>query len=126
MMELASTSLTWRFSRSGGPGGQHVNTTESRVELLCDLASAGFAPAATQRLIDRFGPVARVVVDTHRSQARNRDEAVTRLTDTLVTAARPPTIRRPTRPRKGAVERRLEVKRATSDRKSARRWKPDD
>lgn len=93
---------------------------------MCDVASAGFAPDATERLIEKFGPVARVTVDTHRSQARNRDEAVNRLTEILVVAARPPVVRRATRPKKGAVERRLEAKRATSERKAGRQWKADD
>jgi ribosome-associated protein len=118
--------LTWRFSRSSGPGGQHVNTTETQVELRCDLTAAGLPVAVAERLVARLGPEVRVVASTERSQLRNRAEAWRRLAEQLDAAARPPRTQRATRPSRGARERRLDDKRQTGERKSNRRWKPDD
>lgn len=119
---VPAAALTWAFSRSGGPGGQHVNVTASRVELRCDTVAA----ALPARVVDRLGAEVRVVVDTHRSQARNRAEALERLAARLDEASRPPPPRRrPTRPSRAAVERRLEAKRRTAERKARRRDAPD-
>ena len=76
---IAPEALTWRFSRASGPGGQHVNTSSTRVELDCDIAAAGFPAALTERLIARLGPVAHVTVADTRSQHRNRELAEARL-----------------------------------------------
>jgi ribosome-associated protein len=120
--------LRWRFSRSSGPGGQSVNTTDSRVELSLDVAaSTGFSPTqrarAVQRLGDRLvGGVVTVVAAEQRSQLQNRRLAAERLAQLLREAtAAPPRQRRPTRPTRGSVERRLAAKRRRADTKRSRR-----
>lgn len=109
--------LSWRFSRSSGPGGQGVNTTDSRVELVFDVtASSAMTPAQKQRVLERLG--GRVVAGTvtvtaseHRSQLRNRDAAAARLAQLLREALAPPArARRPTRPTLGSQRRRLDAK----------------
>lgn len=116
------TELTWRFSRSGGPGGQHANTADTRVELRFDIAgSPSLGPRQKTRLLERLGPEVRVVVADERSQSRNREIALRRLADRLASGLRVETPRRATRPTKGAVERRLDAKRRQSERKAARR-----
>ena len=119
--------LRWRFSRSGGPGGQAVNTTDSRVELVFDLAATqALPPLLKERALARLGPrlVAGelvVVASEHRSQWRNRQAARRRLQALLEEALRPPPPpRRPTRPSRGSVERRLEAKRRRASIKSQR------
>ena len=82
-LRVDPVSLSWRFSRSSGPGGQHVNTTESQVELRCDLTAAGLPPAVAERVVARLGPEVRVVASTERSQLRNRAEAWRRLAEQL-------------------------------------------
>jgi ribosome-associated protein len=120
--------LTWRFSRSSGPGGQSVNTTDSRAELLFDLAGSPSVPEhlrrrALSRLSHRLvdGTLG-ITASEYRSQHRNREAARIRLTDLLERAFAPPTPqRRPTRPTRGSKERRLAGKRRRSDIKSMRR-----
>ena len=119
-------ALSWRFSRSSGPGGQHVNKTESQVELRCDVALAGLPDAVRARVEARHGAELRVVASTERSQLRNRAEAWRRLAELLAEAATPPRPRRATRPSRGSKVRRLDAKRQTGERKAARRWRPDD
>lgn len=125
---IPAEELRWRFSRSGGPGGQAVNTTDSRVELVFDLAATqALPPLLKERVLGRLGPrlVAGelvVVASEHRSQWRNRQAARRRLQALLEEALRPPPPpRRPTRPGRGAVERRLEAKRRRASIKSQRR-----
>jgi ribosome-associated protein len=125
---IPAEELRWRFSRSGGPGGQAVNTTDSRVELVFDLAATqALPPLLKERALGRLGPrlVAGelvVVASEHRSQWRNRQAARRRLQELLEEALRPPPPpRRPTRPGRGAVERRLEAKRRRASIKSQRR-----
>jgi ribosome-associated protein len=125
-LRVDPVSLSWRFSRSSGPGGQHVNTTESQAELRCDLVAAGLPPSVAERVLARLGPEVRVVASTERSQLRNRAEAWRRLAEQLDAAARPSRTRRATRPSRGAKERRLDEKRQIGERKSNRRWKPDE
>ncbi|MFN7818660.1 MAG: alternative ribosome rescue aminoacyl-tRNA hydrolase ArfB [Cyanobacteriota bacterium] len=128
---IPAEELRWRFSRSGGPGGQAVNTTDSRVELVFDLRASRALPAplkarAAARLESRLVEGAVVVVASeHRSQWRNRQAARRRLQALLEEALRPPPPpRRPTRPGRGAVERRLEAKRRRASIKSRRRDRP--
>ena len=125
-LRVDPAALSWRFSRSSGPGGQHVNTTETQVELRCDLALAGLPEHLTGRITALLGPEVRVVSSTERSQLRNRSEAWRRLAEQLDAAARPVRNRRPTRPSKGAKARRLDDKRKAGERKTDRRWRPDE
>jgi ribosome-associated protein len=120
--------LSWRFSRSPGPGGQSVNTTESRVELSFDLAGTDVLPPelkerALRALAGRLtGGVITVTASEHRSQLRNREAAAERLSALLTEAtAPPPPPRRPTRPSRAARERRLADKQRRSAVKRLRR-----
>jgi ribosome-associated protein len=114
---LPGRELHWRFSRASGPGGQGVNTTDSRVELSFDLVRSPSVPEPLRdRAVRRLGGrlvdgVLTVVAAEHRSQLRNREAARDRLAETLREAMRPdPPTRRPTRPTGGAVRRRLDAK----------------
>jgi len=114
---LPARELHWRFSRSSGPGGQGVNTADSRVELSFDLARSPSLPAhlrdrAERRLAGRLvDGVLTVVASEHRSQLRNRDAARDRLAATLREALAPDAPpRRPTRPTAGSKRRRLDAK----------------
>jgi ribosome-associated protein len=125
---IPRTELTWRFSRSGGPGGQSVNTADSRVELRFDLAGTSAVPEhlktrALQRLATRLVDGAIVVTASeHRSQLQNRRAAEARLVALLADAvAAPAKARRPTRPSRGSVERRLSAKRRRGQTKQGRR-----
>ncbi|MCD2193477.1 aminoacyl-tRNA hydrolase [Actinomycetospora endophytica] len=125
---LPAAALTWRFSRSSGPGGQGVNTADSRVELVVDLAEApGIPDEARARLLARVprlidGTRASVTASEHRSQRRNREAARRRLAAMLREALAPdPPARRPRRPSRGARLRRMEDKRVQSQRKALRR-----
>ena len=120
--------LSWRFSRSPGPGGQSVNTTESRVELSYDLARSDALPPplkdrALRALEGRMpGGVTTVTASENRSQLRNREAAAARLAALLTEAtAPPPRPRRPTRPSRAARERRLADKQRRSEIKRLRR-----
>jgi ribosome-associated protein len=111
------SELSWRFSRSSGPGGQGVNTTDSRVELSFDVAHSPSLPAHLRaRALARLHPrlvdgVLTVVATEHRSQLRNRDAARERLVALLAAALAPdPPPRRPTRPTGGSRRRRLDAK----------------
>jgi ribosome-associated protein len=124
--------LTWRFSRSPGPGGQSVNTTESRVELSYDLAgSDALAPALKERALRALegravGGLITVTASENRSQLRNREAAAARMSALLTDAtAPPPRPRRPTRPSRAARERRLADKQRRSEIKRLRRPGPD-
>lgn len=128
---IPESELLWRFSRSSGPGGQGVNTTDSRVELLFDVAGspslgASLRARALARLAGRLTDgVLSVTASEHRSQLRNREEAERRMTAILAEAiAPPPRARRPTRPTRGSVDRRIAGKRRRSEVKRLRR--PDD
>ncbi len=120
--------LTWRFSRSSGPGGQSVNTTDSRVEVSFDVAaSEALGPVLRERALRALegrltGGVLTVSASEHRSQLRNRQAAVSRLAALLTAAtAPPPAKRRPTKPSRGARERRLADKHRRSETKRLRR-----
>jgi ribosome-associated protein len=123
-LRLPASAIAWRFSRSGGPGGQHANTSDTRVELVADLRA--LRGPGSQRARTHLGDEIRIVDATSRSQVRNRQEALARLQHLLEEASRPPRVRRPTRPTAGSIARRLEAKRATTRRKRDRAWRPDD
>ena len=125
---LPDAELQWRFSRSSGPGGQGVNTTDSQVELRYDLAaSTALPPVWKERALERLAGrltddgVLVIKASEHRSQWRNREAAAVRLSALLSEAvAPPPRNRRATRPSRGAVERRLTDKKRRSDVKRGR------
>lgn len=123
---VPGTALSWRFTRSSAPGGQHVNTSSTRVELRCDVAAVVTSPVKLARLLERLGTEVRVASQEERSQLRNRERALARLLERLDEAAAIDPPRRPTRPSRGSVHRRLDGKRLQADRKAARRWRPDD
>ena len=127
-VRIPAAELSWRFSRSSGPGGQSVNTTDSRVELVFALAqSSALTPLLRQRALRRLEGrlvdwVLVIAASEHRSQWLNRQAAERRLVKLLEEAiAPPPPPRRPTRPGRGAVERRLSAKRLRSAIKGQRR-----
>ncbi len=111
-----------RFSRSSGPGGQHAQKSETRVEAVFDVeASTSLSPAQKRRVIGRAGPVLRAVAQDERSQWRNRELAVERLVEQLRAALRVERRRVATKPTAASVERRLEQKRRRSRTKRLRR-----
>jgi ribosome-associated protein len=119
--------IALRTSRSSGPGGQHANVTESRVEAIFDVAGAdSLNEAQKARIKARCGPVVRAVAQDARSQARNRELALERLRARLTHALEVPRARRPTKPTAGSRARRVEAKRRLSQRKRARRRPVDD
>jgi ribosome-associated protein len=124
--------LRWRFSRSSGPGGQSVNTADSRVELSLDLArTTALGPVQRARVLARLSKrlvdgVITVTASEHRSQLRSREAALERLAAILAKAlAPPPPRRRPTKPRRGAVERRLADKKRRARTKQLRKNEED-
>jgi ribosome-associated protein len=127
-----ASELVWRFSRSSGPGGQGVNTTDARVELLLDVGSSPSLAPYRDRVLSRLAgrlsdDVLVVTASEHRSQLRNRDEARRRMEQLLSEAiAPPPRTRRPTRPTRSSVNRRLAGKRRRSELKRLRRPGADD
>lgn len=132
-LTIPSTELRERFSRSSGPGGQGVNTTDSRVELSWDIAGSPSIPEwLRERLLSRLasrlaGGVLTVAVSTQRAQLANRAEARDRLASLLrAAAAPPPPKRRATKPSRGAKERRLAAKKHRSQTKQGRRLRSDD
>jgi ribosome-associated protein len=125
---IPADELSWRFSRSSGPGGQSVNTTDSRVELSFDLRSTAALPShlhdrALSRLSGRLvDGVLTISASEYRSQHRNREAARARLVDVLGEALKPPAPKRqPTKPSRGARERRLAGKKRRSQTKAMRR-----
>jgi ribosome-associated protein len=127
-LSIPDTELSWRFSRSSGPGGQGVNTTDSRVELSWNVAtSAVLAPALKTRALERLasrlvGGTITIAASEHRSQLRNREAAEARLASLVAAAiAPPPRSRRPTKPSRGAVERRIAEKKRRGNIKRGRR-----
>jgi ribosome-associated protein len=129
---IPERELTWRFSRSSGPGGQSVNTAESRVELSLDIArTSGLGPVQRARVLERLSRrlvdgVLTVRASDHRSQLRNREAALERMRKILVGALAPlPPRRLPTRPSRGSVERRLADKKRRSRTKQLRSSQQD-
>ena len=123
---LPVAEIELRFSRSSGPGGQHAQKSETRVEAIFDVeGSSALSDAQKARVLRKAGPVLRSVAQDERSQLRNRELAVERLVETLREALRVERPRRPTKPTPAARERRLEQKRRRGETKQLRR-KPDD
>jgi ribosome-associated protein len=125
-LEIPDDELVWRFSGAGGPGGQHANTANTRVELVWDVANSE-APGPRQRelLLTRLGETVRIVASEERSQLRNRELALERLRTRVGEALRVRPSRRPTRPTRSSQERRLEDKRRQAERKRQRRQPPE-
>lgn len=113
--------LEWRFSASGGPGGQHVNTSNTKAEVRFDIAaSPSLGPRQRARLLERLGPVVRVVASDERSQTRNRQLALERLRVRLADGLHVEAPRRPTRPSRSAREKRMGAKRRRGEIKRGR------
>jgi ribosome-associated protein len=126
-LQLDPAALTWHVSRSGGPGGQHANTSDTSVTLTLHLPDAGLPEAETARLVAALGPTITARSSDTRSQWRNRQLAWERLAARLDGASRPRPPRHRTRPSKAARAERLDDKRRRSDVKRARRRPaPDD
>jgi ribosome-associated protein len=132
-LTIPAAELSWRFSRSSGPGGQGVNTTDSRVEVSWDVAgSEALPPALRDRAVERLRNrlvhgVLTVTASEHRSQLRNREAAAARLAGIVAAAiAPPPKARRATRPSRASVERRIAGKKRRGETKRNRRAFPAD
>jgi ribosome-associated protein len=121
-VSIPRSEIELRFSRSSGPGGQHAQKSDTRVEATFDVAaSAALTEAQKRRVVAKAGPLLRAVAQDERSQWRNRELATERLVEALREALRVPRKRRPTKPSKASVERRLEAKRRRSNVKRLRR-----
>lgn len=132
-LRLPLSELVVRATPSGGPGGQHANRSSTRIELWWDIAaSPALNEAQRSRLLERLGRRLdragrlRIVSDAQRSQTQNREAALERLVEVTAAALYRPPARRPTKPTRASVERRLEAKRARSGRKRDRRTRPQD
>lgn len=124
---VPAAELSWRTTPSGGPGGQHANRAHTRVELVFEIeASPTLTDGVRDRLSARFGPRLRVVVDETRSQHRNRELAAERMREQLAEALKPVRKRRPTKPSRGAKERRIAAKKRRSSTKQQRRYRGED
>jgi ribosome-associated protein len=114
-------------SRSSGPGGQHANTAETRVEAVLEVeASTALTDVQKRRVVTRAGPVLRAIAQDERSQARNRELAIDRLVERLREALRVERARRPTKPTQASNEQRLEAKRRRGATKRLRRIDPGE
>jgi ribosome-associated protein len=119
---LPVSEVELRFSRSSGPGGQHANTSETRVEAIFDVeASTALTDAQKRRVVGRVGPIIRAVAQDERSQWRNRELALERVVEQLRAALRVRRRRVPTKPSAAAREKRLDDKRRRSEVKRLRR-----
>lgn len=120
---IPRSEIELRFSRSSGPGGQHAQTSETRVEALFDVeASSALTPRQKRRVAARAGPVLRAIAQDERSQWRNRELAVERLVEALRDALRVERRRVPTKPTAAAREKRLQEKKRRGELKRLRRW----
>ena len=123
---LPLTEIELRFSRSSGPGGQHANTAETRVEAVLDVqASSALTDVQKKRVVAKAGPTLRAVAQDERGQWRNRELAVERLVDQLRDALKVQRRRIATKPTRASRERRLESKKRRSTTKQLRRRPPD-
>lgn len=127
---VPASELSWRFSRSSGPGGQHVNTTDSRAELMWNVAkTAALTDGQLQMLLRRLGPrlvdgVITVTAAEERSQLRNRQIALAKLADIVRAGLVPEVIRRPSKPTRGSARRHRAAKEIRSATKQQRRRPP--
>jgi ribosome-associated protein len=127
-IEVPGSELSWRFSRSSGPGGQSVNTTDSRVELMFNVETTSALPEhLRERALNRLAPrlvdgVLTITASEYRSQLQNRRAAIARLAVVLADAIAPPAqARKATRPSRGRVQARLDAKKRRGDIKRQRR-----
>lgn len=121
-VSLPRREIDYRFSRSSGPGGQHAQKSDTRVEASFDVeTSSALSEAQKRRVVAKAGPVLRAIAQDERSQWRNRELATERLVAALRQALKVERRRRPTKPTKASRERRLEQKRRRSDTKRLRR-----
>ena len=121
-VSLPRSEIDFRYSRSSGPGGQHAQKSDTRVEASFDVKSSlALSETQKRRVVAKAGPVLRAIAQDERSQWRNRELATERLVEQLREALRVPRRRRPTKPTKASVERRLNQKRRRSERKRQRR-----
>jgi ribosome-associated protein len=121
-VSIPQVEIELRFSRSSGPGGQHAQKSDTRVEAVFDVeASSALSDAQKRRVVGKAGPVLRAVAQDERSQWRNRELALERIAETLREALRVERPRRPTKPTRTAVEKRLDQKRRRSKTKRLRR-----
>ena len=132
-VSIPRSELVVRATRSGGPGGQHVNTSSTRIEITWDVArTRSLTEEERVRALARLGArvseegTVRVVASDSRSQRQNRERAEARLADLVRRALAVPKARKRTRAPRGAVEARLDAKRRQRDRKRERRWRTDD
>jgi ribosome-associated protein len=130
---IPRSELVVRATRSGGPGGQHVNTSSTRIEIAWDvMRTRALTDEERARVIARLGAriseegTVRVVASDSRSQRQNRERAETRLSDLIRRALAVPKARKRTRVPRGAVEARLDEKRRLRERKRQRRWKGEE
>jgi ribosome-associated protein len=121
-VSIPVSEIELRFSRSSGPGGQHAQKSETRVEAIFDVeASSALSARQKQRVVRKAGPVLRAVAQDERSQARNRELATERVAQALREALHVERRRRPTKPSAASVQRRLEQKRRRAETKRLRR-----
>lgn len=119
---ISGDELEWRFTASGGPGGQHANTSNTKVELRFDVASSpSLGPRQRARLLEKLGPVVRVTASERRSQHQNRELALERLQSRLAAALHIDPKRFSTKPSRAAKKRRVDEKRHHGDIKRGRR-----
>ena len=119
---ISSDELEWRFTASGGPGGQHANTSNTKVEVRFDVESSpSLGPRQRARLIERLGPVVRVTASERRSQHQNRELALERLQARLAAALHVDPKRVSTKPSRAAKKRRVDEKKRHGDTKRNRR-----
>jgi ribosome-associated protein len=124
---IALGELRWEFTGSGGPGGQHANTANTRAIVTFDVVgSRSLSEAQRARIVEKLGAEVRVAVDTTRSQTRNRELALDRLRRRLAEALHRDPPRRATKPTRSSQERRVEAKRRRSGTKQHRRRPTDD
>lgn len=124
---IPAAELGWSFMAAGGPGGQHANTSNTAAELRFDVASsAAFSETQRTRLLEKIGSEIRLVAREERSQLRNRNLALDRLRSMIADALHVPRVRRPTKPSRGSVQRRLTAKTQHAGRKADRRYRPTD